>query len=157
MYDDSLVVASAAQYGVDPNDIRALIQTESSGDPNAYRAEPQIGDASYGLMQLLYSTVRGMGYSGVPSGLYDPATNIDYGTNLWSQDLALAGGDKSAAYSMYNSGSLTAYQSNSSVAAHVQSFLANLANTAIDNPESSAGIGGLVLVALIYWFLRRKK
>lgn len=68
---------SAAKYGVDPNLIFATIMIESGGNPQAIRHEPRLGDASYGLGQLLYGTARGLGYKGTPEGLYDPATNID--------------------------------------------------------------------------------
>lgn len=55
------------------------IQQESSFDPEAYRYEAVIKDASYGLMQLLYGTAKWLGYSGLEDGLYDPQTNIYYG------------------------------------------------------------------------------
>lgn len=69
-------------------DVLAIIQIESSFQPGAYRAEPQIGDASYGLMQILYGTAVDRGYSGPPEGLYDPETNIRYGMAQlrWSWD-----------------------------------------------------------------------
>lgn len=60
--------------------IMAIIEIESSFDPQAYRAEPRLNDGSYGLMQLLGSTARGLGY--VPDdldGLFDPETNISLG------------------------------------------------------------------------------
>ena len=64
-----------------PDDLTlATIDTESSFNPNAIREEPQINDASYGLMQILYGTAQEVGYSGDPSGLFDPETNILYGT-----------------------------------------------------------------------------
>lgn len=59
--------------------IMGIMQTESSFNPRAYRAEPQINDASYGLMQVLYSTARDRGYGGAPDGLYDPEVNIRLG------------------------------------------------------------------------------
>lgn len=60
-------------------DVLAVIQIESSFQVVAYRAEPKINDASYGLMQILYSTALDRGYSGPPEGLYDPETNIRLG------------------------------------------------------------------------------
>ncbi|MFH2019304.1 MAG: lytic transglycosylase domain-containing protein [bacterium] len=68
---------TAANYDLDPNLIFATIMIESGGNTNAIRYEPRINDASYGLGQLLYGTARGIGYTGTPSGLFDPATNID--------------------------------------------------------------------------------
>ena len=58
----------------------ATIETESSFVAGAIRKEPQINDASYGLMQILYGTAKQMGYSGDPEGLFDPETNIRYAT-----------------------------------------------------------------------------
>lgn len=63
----------------DPADVMAVIQIESSFNPTAQRPEPQIRDASYGLMQVLYATALDRGYTGAPEGLYDPAVNIALG------------------------------------------------------------------------------
>ena len=83
--------------------IMAICQIESAFNPWARRYEPRIGDASYGLMQLLSGTARDLGYTGPcfpnmpnlsdvhnnPSlalnTLYDPALNIDYGMSYLSQ------------------------------------------------------------------------
>lgn len=46
------------QMGVDPLMIRAIVEIESARDPNAFRAEPHIGDASVGLMQTLLGTAQ---------------------------------------------------------------------------------------------------
>jgi hypothetical protein len=75
--------------------VLAIIHAESGGDPKAYRGEAALRDGSIGLMQILYATARGEGYTGQPgepntlTGLFDPATNIRYGvkflTSLWNQ------------------------------------------------------------------------
>jgi len=79
-----------AQFGgwFDPDDVLAIIQTESGGRPDIHRAEPQISDASIGLMQILLSTARDRGYNGGPGGLYDPAANVYYGMSQlkWIHD-----------------------------------------------------------------------
>ncbi len=72
-----LIRASAEKYDLDPNLIFATIMVESGGNTYAVRQEPRIGDASYGLGQILYRTARGIGYRGSPEGLFDPAVNID--------------------------------------------------------------------------------
>lgn len=165
-YADSINKYSG-QYGVDPEMIASVIQTESSGDPNAYRAEPQISDASYGLMQLLGSTAQALGYSGDPSGLFDPDTNIMFGTKLLSQLQAKYGADDPASiYSAYNSGSPTKYQTSSQVASNVQRFLDNLSSVvsgaattaagAIEgNPQAASGIGVLIVAGLLLYFLAK--
>lgn len=72
-----LIRATADKYELDPNLIFATIMIESGGNTYAIRHEPRLNDASYGLGQILYSTARGIGYTGSPTGLYDPAVNID--------------------------------------------------------------------------------
>jgi len=72
-----LIREAAANYDLDPNLIFATIMIESGGNPHAIRYEPRLNDASYGLGQLLFSTARGLGFSGSPSELFDPAVNID--------------------------------------------------------------------------------
>jgi soluble lytic murein transglycosylase-like protein len=101
---DSIVNAEATAQGVPPALIKAVIGQESAFVPNAKRAEPQIGDASSGLMQLLAKTAKALGYTGTPEGLFDPATNIHYGTKLLSENLSRSNGDIPRAVSAYNGG-----------------------------------------------------
>lgn len=160
MYDD-IIARYAAMYSVPIAWINAVIAQESSGDPNAYRAEPQIGDASYGLMQVLYKTAKGLGYMGLPNGLYDPDTNIQLGTKLIGEIRRNVGDDAEAMYSAYNSGDPTAYLSDSTVASHVASFmnrLGNMVGTTIgDNPEASGGLGALIVVTLVFYYMSKKR
>jgi soluble lytic murein transglycosylase-like protein len=100
---DQTVATAAARHGVPVVLIKAVIGQESGFDPNAYRAEPQINDASRGLMQVLLSTARGLGFTGDPQGLYDPATNVDLGAKLLKQNLD-RGGSVDSALSAYNGG-----------------------------------------------------
>lgn len=82
--------------------IKAVIATESCFDPGAYN--PETGSptgASRGLMQVTEKTAQGLGFSGSPNRLNDPATNIYYGTKLLSQ---LYKGDWRDAVSAYNGG-----------------------------------------------------
>lgn len=65
--------------GIQTADVLAYCQLESSFNRFAFRDEPKIGDASYGLMQLLTRTAKDRGYTGDPTGLYDAETNIRYG------------------------------------------------------------------------------
>lgn len=101
---DPVVQAASAEFGVRVPLIKGVIGGESAFVPTAKRGEPQIGDASYGLMQVLYSTARALGYTGTPDGLLDPATNIHYGTMLLAQNLSRTGGDEASALSAYNGG-----------------------------------------------------
>lgn len=94
----------------DPADVLAVIEVESGFNPMAYRAEPQIGDASYGLMQTLYSTACDRGYAGPPEGLYDPAVSVQVGMAqlrwCWDYLSSRRGGPPSAAewIGSYNAG-----------------------------------------------------
>lgn len=109
---DMVKAINAEEFGgwFNPADVLAIIEIESSFRADAYRAEPQIGDASYGLMQVLYSTARDRGYQGPPEGLFDPATNIRIGMRQlkWSWDFLAArlrGGPTTAVWiGSYNAG-----------------------------------------------------
>lgn len=103
---DAEIGAAIARHGsrITPAIVHAVIGAESGYNPKAYRAEPHIGDASRGLMQLLYKTAKGLGYGGSAEGLYDPATNIDLGVRFLSELVSSKGGDVWAAVSAYNNG-----------------------------------------------------
>lgn len=99
-FQDPILTASQ-KYHVPVPVIIATISTESSGNPNAYRYEPLFYkryiknqkqwknspyyrsprriSASYGLMQIMYTTAYRVGFRGQPDDLYDPAINIDAG------------------------------------------------------------------------------
>lgn len=152
MFDD-IVLKYAAQYQVPPAWIEAVILTESSGNPEAHRAEPQINDASYGLMQLLYATARGLGFTGQPEELYDPDTNIHFGTKLLADLKRRYGTDVRRIYSAYNSGKPDAYLTSDQVGANVRRFLSNL-ETSVSGlvqkyPAATAAGGGAILAVLV--------
>lgn len=83
--------------------VKAVIAAESEFAERAFRSEPKINDASRGLMQVLLSTARSLGYTGNPDGLFAPGTNIFYGTKLLSQNFTRAGNWPDAV-SAYNGG-----------------------------------------------------
>ena len=96
-----MITAASEKYGVPVPAIIATISTESSSNPKAYRYEPlfykrYIKDqaewknspyyqyprriaASYGLVQIMYTTAHKTGFRGKPEDLYDPAANINAG------------------------------------------------------------------------------
>ncbi len=96
------ILAASQKHGVPIPAIIATISTESSGNPKAYRYEPDFYDryiknknrwkdnpfyespkrisASYGLMQIMYTTAYSVGFRGNPEDLHDPETNIDVGS-----------------------------------------------------------------------------
>ena len=81
-----------------------IMEQESSFNPDAYRYEAHIKDASYGLMQILHSTAKWMGYAGEPEGLYDPLTNIYYGMKYLSYLMGQFPGNQEGYIMAYNIG-----------------------------------------------------
>jgi soluble lytic murein transglycosylase-like protein len=102
---------AAATYAIPRELAYGLVAQESGFKAAAYRAEPnyqcaatgKIGDASYGLTQVLYCTALGLGYSGPPAGLWDPRTNLALGFRYLG-DLLRARETTAAALSNYNGG-----------------------------------------------------
>lgn len=107
---DIAIHEAALRFSVPSELIKAVIGQESAFRANAYRAEPKINDASIGLMQILYATAKGEGYTGPVgdsrslTGLYDPATNILWGTSFLASMLSRTGGHVASAISAYNGG-----------------------------------------------------
>jgi len=104
-------------------------------------------------MQLLTATAAGLGYTGTPDGLYDPATNIDLGTKLLGQLRRAYGDDFRRVYSAYNSGKPDLWQTSAQVAAHVATAMANLEKWLTVEVSgltgSPAGTGVAVLIAFV--------
>jgi membrane-bound lytic murein transglycosylase MltF len=94
----------ANSLGVAPALVMAMIAVESNFNATAYRNEPAIGDASRGLMQILYRTAKAVGYTGTADGLYDPETNVRYGTTYLRDSIRTKRGDVWAGVSAYNNG-----------------------------------------------------
>jgi LysM repeat protein len=101
---DWIIVQEAQSHGLDPFVVKGQILLESWFNPNAYS---QWGDM--GLMQIKFNTAEGLGYSGSWSGLFDPETNIHYGTMLLQQ-LVQQFGDLSLGLQAYNIGSYAVSQ-----------------------------------------------
>jgi hypothetical protein len=105
---DAVINDVAEHYGVPSDLVRAIIATESQFIPSAVRQEAK--DASAGLMQILLGTARGEGYDGALgapgalSGLFDPVTNLTYGTSYLAHQYHTAGGSIPRTASAYNGG-----------------------------------------------------
>ena len=160
---DTEIRDAALRYYVPESWIKAVIETESSWNPDAFRAEPRINDASYGLMQLLYRTAKGLGYTGTKDGLYDPATNIDLGTKLLGNLRQRLGDDFQRVYSAYNSGNPDLWTTSKEVAANVAravqyltKWVAAEAATLTASPSSGPLAGLIVLVLLWSWAGKRR-
>lgn len=61
-----------------PSWCMATVQVESAFRPQAYRFEPRLKEASWGLGQVLASTARSLGLVGPPTQLYQPLIGLRY-------------------------------------------------------------------------------
>jgi len=95
------ILGASSSFNVPPGLIAAVIQKESSGNPDAFGYSNE-----YGLMQLLCSTARDMGFSYDCKKLFDPAVNIYYGTKYLSFQYDRYGSWEKA-ISAYNAGHYT--------------------------------------------------
>jgi soluble lytic murein transglycosylase-like protein len=89
----------ADQYGLPREVVYGLVWQESGFNPNA------VGDngLAYGLTQVHAATAQGVGFTGDPSALFDPDTNLQYGLAYLQQKVATYG-DIATALSAYNAG-----------------------------------------------------
>lgn len=159
---DIAIQTAALKWDVPEVWIRAVIETESAWNPNAFRAEPQINDASRGLMQLLMRTARGLGFAGSENDLFDPDTNIDLGTKLLGDLRRKYGDDFRRIYSAYNSGKPDLYLTSTEVAAHVKRAVSILekyigqAVQAVTASPATSGVGLLVFAVLLWAWAKRR-
>jgi hypothetical protein len=95
---ESLIVASAAAYQIDPDLIAAIVDAESDGNAD--------GESYAGAVGLMGVMPYGEAFEHRPNRtlLRDPKTNIDWGTAIISDIMQQAGGDLHAALAAYNGG-----------------------------------------------------
>ena len=103
---DPIIQEMANKYNVEPALIKGIIKTESNWDVNASRFEAHKGDASWGLMQLLLSTAKGVLENPdlTTTQLIQPRVNIEAGTKLLNQ-LVNRFGNMRDSIAAYNAGS----------------------------------------------------
>lgn len=72
----------------DPYDVLAVVEQESNFNPNAYRYEAHLQDASFGLMQVLSKTAADRGFTGDPRRMFEPVEGLRYGMRqlAWTYD-----------------------------------------------------------------------
>ncbi len=90
-----LIERAAADEGVDPALVAAMIAQESGGDPEAVSPA-----GARGLMQLMPATARMLGVEDV----FDPLQNVSGGVRYISQLLERFGGEEKLALAAYNAG-----------------------------------------------------
>jgi LysM repeat protein len=96
---DPIIVSEADAHGLDPFIVKGQILLESYFNPNAISPWGDLG-----LMQLKAATFKALGYTGSWCGMFDPWTNIYYGT-LDMQHLLWQFGNIDLALQAYNIGS----------------------------------------------------
>ena len=94
-----LIKQEAERTGLDPALIDAVIKVESDYRPDTIGAAGEIG-----LMQVLPSTARLLGFDGTDQELAEPATNIRLGVTYLAKAWNLAQGDLCRALMKYRAG-----------------------------------------------------
>ncbi|MDQ0354247.1 hypothetical protein J2S22_001164 [Rhodoplanes tepidamans] len=94
-----LIEAEARLAGMPAEVAEAVMGVESSYNPRTVGAVGEIG-----LMQVLPSTARMMGFTGTLEQLAVPEINIHYGVRYLAQAWSLAGGDLCTAVMKYRAG-----------------------------------------------------
>lgn len=158
MFDD-IIASAAANYNVPQSWVRAVIETESNWNPDAFN--PSDPGGARGLMQITGPLAKMFGVDDVQR-LFDPVVNIDLGARLLGQNRSRYGDDFRRVYSAYNSGKPDLYLTSAEVARHVERAVAALSRWADTVAEQHAGdlvgIGGLlVILAIAKLILKRGK
>lgn len=106
------VMKASKQYGIEPALILAHMKRESDFSPFAIRIEPQINDASVGLMQVLVKTAQWQmnDTSITREQLYDIQFNVNVGTKYIAYNMKRYNGSANEtnlkkAIAAYNAGS----------------------------------------------------
>jgi soluble lytic murein transglycosylase-like protein len=163
---EGLINQIADQEGVPREVAQAYADTENERrDPNDKQDAGRWGGGSFGLFMMTPRTAASLGYQGEPDGLLDPVTNVRLGLRYLRQMFdQVSGGDWSRAAAAYNAGpDMSPWP-----AAHVDRFLRLLAvwqaryHVPVPAPSPPdfqaapvmpAGIGALLMLALLGWFL----
>jgi soluble lytic murein transglycosylase-like protein len=95
----ALIAREAAQQGLAPEIAEAVMAVESGFNPAARGGAGEIG-----LMQILPSTARMLGFAGSNAELAMPETNIHLGVIYLARAWRLAGGDRCTAVMKYRAG-----------------------------------------------------
>jgi hypothetical protein len=140
---EDLVRAAANRHGVDPNLVRAVIQTESGGNPSAVSRKGAVG-----LMQLMPTTALELGVR----NMYNAAENLEAGVRYLHTLLIRYNGDLDRALAAYNAGAgavdraggVPRYRETRDYVRKVTNnyFAADGSRSSGSITESSSGLGG---------------
>lgn len=150
MFED-LIASASQKWGVPESWIGAVIQTESSGNPNAVNSTDPGG--SRGLMQISGPTAKAYGITDL-STLFNPAINIDTGAHILHDLRQKYGEDLRRVYSAYNSGNPDLWMTSAQVSNNVGRVMSALGDWTAAHPIGDATIG--VLALLVLWWMRKK-
>jgi soluble lytic murein transglycosylase-like protein len=95
----AMIKAEAPHYGVPTWFAMKIAKVESGFNPMVTGGAGEIG-----VFQLKCQTARGIGYSGSCSGLYNAATNVQYGLRYLSMAVKSSHGNLRLAASKHNGG-----------------------------------------------------
>lgn len=107
----ALVRSEAEAQGLPPELAEAVATVESGFDPRAIGGVGEIG-----LMQILPSTARMLGFSDATPKLFEPATNVRYGVRYLAEAWRMTGEDICASVMKYRAGHGETRYSHKSVA-----------------------------------------
>lgn len=157
---DTQITAAAVAYGVPVALVKAIIGQESNFIANAMNLAGRdlTRGGAYGLMQMTLQTAQGYGFTGSPTDLLDPTTNLLYGCQFLRDVYNQAGQDPAGAASYYNGGRPLgngAFTNQAYVNAVMKNYNYFAGITTGDDSGASA-VGGLALVfitAAVAWGL----
>ena len=95
----AMIKSGAPRYGVPTWFALRIAKIESGYNPLVTGGKGEIG-----VFQLKCQTARGIGYRGSCSGLYNPATNVQYGLKYLSMAVHSSHGNLKLAASKHNGG-----------------------------------------------------
>ncbi|MGA3302432.1 MAG: transglycosylase SLT domain-containing protein [Methylovirgula sp.] len=95
---DDLIAHYASMHGIPARLVHRVIERESGYNAHVVHLK------FYGLMQITYQSARGMGYTGAPEGLLDPAVNLTYAVPYLANAYKAAGGNEAGAVRLYAAG-----------------------------------------------------
>ena len=95
---DAMIARHAQMNGLPEGLVHRVVIRESRCNPRA------MNHGALGLMQIKYPTARAMGYTGSPSGLLDPETNLTYAVRYLAGAYRVAGGNANRAVANYAHG-----------------------------------------------------